>query len=120
MSYMLWVIGVAVALLSALNAIFWGYCVREVGDPSLSPSFLFKLMFNKWFILAMASAFVVSLLSYVVLRKIGILAGRFFLTLQLVAVILASTLILGERPSIRVWMGVTLVVAGVSIIGLEK
>ncbi|MHC1627406.1 MAG: EamA family transporter [Candidatus Nezhaarchaeales archaeon] len=117
MSALIWVLNLAVALLAAVNAVAWGYATREVGDPQLSLSFLLRLVFNKWFILAMATAFTAALLSYAVLRKMGVLAGRFFLTLQLVAVILASLLVLKEQPSAKTWIGIILVMAGVIVIG---
>ena len=56
----------AIALLAAINAVAWGYAIREVGNPILAPEFLSRLVFNRFFILAMGSAFVAALLSYVV------------------------------------------------------
>jgi len=120
MSALTWILNVAIAALAALNAIAWGYCIRDIGDPQLSISFLFRLVFNKWFIVAMASAFLAALLSYIVLKEMGVLAGRFFLTIQLVAVILATTFILGERPGARVWIGILMVIVGVILIGYGK
>lgn len=114
---MTWVLNVAVAALAAINAIAWGYATREVGDPQPTLNFLLKLVFNKWFITAMASAFVAALLSYIVLREMGVLAGRFFLSLQTVATILACTLVLGEKLTIREWVGIALILVGITIIG---
>jgi drug/metabolite transporter (DMT)-like permease len=120
MKMLIWVVNVIVALLSALNAVLWGYTIREVGDPQLTLNFLFKLLFNKWFIAAMASAFMASLLSYIVLSEMGILEGRYFLTLQLVAIVLASLFILGERPSLTALVGIILIVVGVWFVGYGK
>jgi len=117
MNLNLWILGVIIALLSALNTIFWGYCIRDLGDPQLELSFLFKLVFNKWFILAMGTSFVAAVLSYAVLRQIGILAGRFFLSLGIVAMVLACTLVLGERPTWIEWIGILLIMIGVTLIG---
>jgi len=113
----LWILGVVIALLSALNAIFWGHCVRELGDPRLELDFLLELVFNKWFVLAMGTAFVAALLSYAVLRQMGVLAGRFFLSLGAVATVLACTLVLGERPTLTEWIGILLIIAGALLIG---
>ena len=113
----LWILGAIIALLSALNAIFWGYCVRELGDPRLELDFLLKLIFNKWFALAMGTAFAAALLSYAVLRQMGVLAGRFFLSLGTVATVLACALVLGERPTLTEWIGVLLIVVGALLIG---
>jgi drug/metabolite transporter (DMT)-like permease len=117
MNAVVWAVGVAVALLAALNAIFWGYTIKEVGDLQPTIGFFFRLVFNRWFILAMASAFTASLFSYVVLKEMGVLAGRFFLSLGTAATILACTLVLGERLTIRDWAGIALIMVGVLLVG---
>lgn len=114
---MLWLVNIAVALLAVINTIAWGFCVREVGDPKPSIEFLIRLAFNKWFILAMASAFTASILSYIVLQRMGVLAGRFFLTLQMIATILAAYIVLGERLPPWRWVGVLMIFTGVVLIG---
>lgn len=117
MNALMWALGVAIALLAAINAVFWWYCIREVGDPQMTMSFLFKLTFNKWFILALASAFAASLLSYAVLSALGVIAGRFFLTIQMVAIVLTGVFVLGERPSWEQWAGIVLIIAGGLLLG---
>jgi drug/metabolite transporter (DMT)-like permease len=109
---LIWTLGILIALLTALNTISWGFAIREVGDPQLSLDFLLRLVFNKWYILALASALVASILSYVVLREMGVLAGRFFLSLSMVVMILAGTLVLGEKLTLKEWVGMFLILAG--------
>jgi uncharacterized membrane protein len=65
----------------------------------------------------MASAFTAALLSYAVLRGMGVLAGRFFLSLGTVATILACTLVLGERLTLEEWIGIVLIMLGVMLVG---
>lgn len=113
----LWILNVFIAILSAINAISWGYAVRDVGEPYLSLHFVLKLLFNKFFILAMASAFTAALLSYIVMSRMGILVGRFFLSIQIVAMMLACTVVLGEKLTLREWLGVLLIITGVLVIG---
>lgn len=117
MDWRIWVVNILYAVLSAINAIAWGYAVKTVGEPEFSLSFLLKLVFNKYFILAMAVAFTAAVLSYVVLKEMGVLAGRFFLSLNVVATILACTLVLGERLGLTEWLGIVLITAGVLLIG---
>ena len=117
MSSLTWALGVLIALLSAFNAICWGFAIREVGDPRLSLDFLLRLALNKWYVLALASALVSSFLSYAVLREMGVLAGRFFLSLSMVATILACTLVLGEELTLKGWIGIALILAGMLLIG---
>jgi drug/metabolite transporter (DMT)-like permease len=109
---LIWTLGILIALLTALNTISWGFAIREVGDPQLSLDFLLRLVFNKWYILALASALVASILSYAVLREMGVLAGRFFLSLSMVVMILAGTLVLGEKLTLKEWVGMFLILAG--------
>jgi drug/metabolite transporter (DMT)-like permease len=65
----------------------------------------------------MASAFTAALLSYAVLKEMGALTGRFFLSLGVVTTILACTLVLGERLTLEEWIGVALIMLGVVLVG---
>jgi drug/metabolite transporter (DMT)-like permease len=114
---MLWLVNIAVALLAAINTVAWGFCVREVGDPKPSIEFLIRLVLNKWFILAMASAFTASILSYIVLQRMGVLAGRFFTSLSMVATMLAGVLILKEKFDSLSLIGMALIIIGAILIG---
>lgn len=117
MTSLVWVLGILIALLTAFNTISWGFAIREVGDPQLSLDFLLRLALNKWYVLALASALVASILGYVVLREMGVLVGRFFLGISVVTTILASTLVLGEKISLKEWIGIALVLAGIVVLG---
>jgi drug/metabolite transporter (DMT)-like permease len=114
---MIWVLGISIALLTALNTISWGFAIREIGDPQLSLDFLLRLVFNKWYVLALVSALVASILSYAVLREMGVLVGRFFLAISAVTTILAATLFLGEKLTLKELIGVTIIMIGVVLIG---
>jgi len=113
----LWMLNVVIAFLSTINAIAWGFTIRELGDPKLTIEFVIRLVFNKYFILAMASAFIASVLSYVILKEFGVMAGRFFLSLSTVATIIASIIVLGERYDLKAWIGVSLIIIGSLILG---
>ncbi|OYT57593.1 MAG: hypothetical protein B6U76_00510 [Desulfurococcales archaeon ex4484_217_2] len=119
MGSIVWFLNVLIAFLAAINAICWGYAIREVGDPSFNLEFLFTLIFNKWFIAAMLSAFTASLLSYTIMRQMGVLVGRFFISLSIVSTILACTLVLGEKLTVKEWVGIALIIIGVLILGRQ-
>ena len=108
-----------VALLAALNTYAWGLCIREVGGPYSKVDFLYKLVFNRWFILAMASAFAISLLSYVVLRRVGIIVGRFLLTIQLITTILVAHYVFGESISSKDFLGMIIIMIGIILLGVK-
>jgi uncharacterized membrane protein YdcZ (DUF606 family) len=102
---------VPIALLSALNAVCWGFAIREVGDP-LSLDFVLRLAFNKWYVLALASALVASFLSYVILREVGVLAGE---VLPIAGQCSDDTGVhtsLRRRANAEEWAGVALIIAG--------
>jgi drug/metabolite transporter (DMT)-like permease len=106
-----------VAFLSAINTVAWGLCIREVGDPKPSIEFLIRLVFNKWFIPTMASEFTASILSYIVLHRMDVLTGIFFLSIQMIAMILTAYLVLRERLPLRKRVGVLMIFTGVVLIG---
>jgi len=113
----MWALNVLIAILAALNTLFWGLCIREVGSPSMSLDFLFKLGFNRFFILALASAFIASLLTYSVLASLGVMRGRFFLATGAIATILVAHFILGERMEPIHWLGIGLILIGALLLG---
>jgi len=117
MSQTIWILNGLIAFLAAVNAVCWGYTIRQVNNPQLTLSFLLTLALNKYFIMAIASAFTASLLGYVVMSEMGVLGGRFFISLSTVTTILACVLILGERLNPRGWLGVALIITGVMLIG---
>ena len=89
MNSTLWALGILIALLAATNAaMFWECAIKNFGKTEVTIGFLYKLVFDQWFILVMASAFTATLLNYMVLKDTVVLAGMFFLSLQMVFKIL--------------------------------
>jgi drug/metabolite transporter (DMT)-like permease len=85
--------------------------------PQLSLAFPFRLAFNKWYVLALAPALVVSFLGYAVLREMGVLAGRLFLSLSMVVMILACKLVLEEKLALKKLIGMAFIMVGIVLIG---
>lgn len=106
-----------IALLAAVNAVFWGFCIRDLGKPVLSLDFVLRLCFNKFFIVALGSAFVAALVKYTLVEAMGVLKSGFFLATTTVVTILACYLVLGERLGPIDWIGIGLILAGVFILG---
>lgn len=119
MKTLLWLINITIALLTAINVIAWGQVIKSVGEPELTLNFFIKLVLNKWYITALLAAFAVSILSYIVLKQRGVLAGRYFLSLSHIATIVSAVVILGERLRPAEWLGIILIVIGVVLIGRE-
>jgi uncharacterized membrane protein len=112
-----WYLGIVIAVLVGLNTVFWGWAVQEVGQPEASLKFLYRLLFNRWFILAMASGFSVSILSYWLYASMGVMLGRFFMTLSAVAIVIAGFLVLKESVGIEQAVGIALIVLGALLVG---
>jgi drug/metabolite transporter (DMT)-like permease len=112
-----WLLGIVVVLLVGLNTLFWGFALKEMGDPELNLGFILELVFNRWFMLAMVSGFTVAVLSYWVYSALGVMLGRFFLSISIVSVLIVGVFVLGERISLEQWIGVVLVTIGVLLIG---
>ncbi|MEM0482792.1 MAG: hypothetical protein QXM16_07920 [Nitrososphaerota archaeon] len=112
-----WYIGLIVVGLVGLNTMFWGMAVREVGQPEVSVRFLINLFFNRWFILAMATGFTVAVLSYWVYSAMGVMLGRFFLSISIVSIVVVGYFLLEEVVSIEQWIGIALIISGALLIG---
>jgi drug/metabolite transporter (DMT)-like permease len=112
-----WYLGIVIAGLVGLNTLFWGWTIEEVGQPTVSLKFLYTLLFNRWFILAMASGFSVSILSYWLYADMGVMLGRFFMTLSAIAIVIVGALILKESINIEQAIGMVLIILGALLIG---
>jgi len=115
-----WILNVVIALLLGVNVLSWGYCVRDLGNPVLSWSFLLKLVFNKFYILALGSALGASLLKYGLVHSMGVLKTGYFLMTSTVVSVLVAYIFLGERLTLLDWIGVGLIIAGVFILGAQR
>ena len=71
--------------------------MSEVDESKPSIEFLIRPMFNKRFILTITSTFTASILGYIILHRMGMLTGKFFLASQTIAMILTACLVLRER-----------------------
>jgi len=112
-----WYLGIVIAGLVGLNTLFWGWAIEEVGQPEVSLKFLYTLLFNRWFILAMASGFSVSILSYWLYADMGVMLGRFFMTLSAIAIVIVGALVLKESINIEQAIGMVLIILGALLIG---
>jgi drug/metabolite transporter (DMT)-like permease len=112
-----WYLGIVIAGLVGLNTLFWGWTIEEVGQPTVSLKFLYTLLFNRWFILAMASGFSVSILSYWLYADMGVMLGRFFMTLSAIAIVIVGALILKESINIEQAIGMVLIILSALLIG---
>ncbi len=112
-----WYLGFLVAVLVGLNTLFWGLTLREVGQPEASLKFFLTLFLNRWFILAMLTGFSVAVLSYWVYSYMGVMLGRFFLSMSIASIVLVGYFLLREVVTIQQWVGVVLIIIGVLLVG---
>ncbi len=103
-------------LIGAFITYCWGNVIKEVGSPQVSFKFILSLFSNKYYIMAMSSGFFTSVLRFTVLKKMGILEGRFFLSLNSVINILVMVYVLGEETTRRTWLGIAIILIGSIII----
>ncbi|GBC70952.1 hypothetical protein HRbin02_00726 [Candidatus Calditenuaceae archaeon HR02] len=112
-----WYLGFLVAVLVGLNTLLWGLTLREVGGPEASLRFFFNLFFNRWFILAMLTGFTVAVLSYWVYNEMGVMLGRFFLSISIISIVFVGYFLLKESVTIQQWVGIILIIIGALLIG---
>jgi len=113
-----WLLNIITAVLTGINTLCWGLCVKDVGKASLSLEFLLKLGFNKYFILSMITAFSAMLLRYHIRQGMGIVKSGFFLMFSTIVVVVVGYVFLGEKLTLTDWFGTGLILGGVFILGL--
>ena len=119
MNLLHWIINIFIAFLAAFNAFCWGNVIKEIGAPHFTPRFLLTLVLNKYYIMAIASALMMSMIRYSVLQEMGVLLGGFFLSLRTVATIIICVFILGEKITPRSWIGIVLIMIGIILVGRQ-
>ncbi len=119
MNLLNWIITILIAFLAAFSTLCWGKVIKEVGDPTFTLRFLLTLVLNKYYIMAMFSALMASMIRYTVLKEMGVLLGGFFLSLSTVAIILTSVFILGEKITPRSWVGIALIMIGIILVARQ-
>lgn len=114
-----WLLSIIYALVNVFVTLAWGLCIKDVGQITFTFESLIKLAFNKYFIAMAGLAASALFFKYVVLEKLGVLSGSFFLGLSIIPLIFVSWFLLGERPTPLTWIGIALVVLGTFLIGKQ-
>jgi drug/metabolite transporter (DMT)-like permease len=113
----LWFYGLLFTLLSALNAYFWGLLKNSSNFSGISLRSFLGLVTNIYFDLAIFTAFLASFVAYFIVKQLGIVAGRFFQVIGLVATILVGLIIFKEKLTMEQWLGIILILIGVVLVG---
>ena len=115
----LWLLNLLYALITAFGTLAWGLCIKDVGQITFSFESFLRLAFNKYFILMCGLAGSSLFFKYMVLEKMGVMSGTFFMALSAISLILVSWFILGERPTYTVWIGIVFVFVGTLLLGKQ-
>jgi len=65
----------------------------------------------------MVTGFTVAVLSYWVYSAMGVMLGRFFLSMSIVSIVVVGYFLLREVVSIEQWIGIALIITGALLIG---
>ena len=112
------VINITFAVVAAIGTVSLGLAFRQRGALELSVPYLWLLVTNKWFILAMVLGFSSLFLRYAILKVQGLAQSSYYLQTALIAVYILSYFVLGEQFTLRMGIGAILILAGVTLIGL--
>ncbi|NPA86096.1 MAG: hypothetical protein GXO42_01705 [bacterium] len=108
--------GIIFTALSALNAYFWGLLKNQYKLHSITVSSLLKLVFNPLFFLILLTGFLATLCAYFIVEELGVIGGRFFQVIGLVATVLVGLLVFHEQLKPLQWLGACLILAGVLLL----
>ena len=112
------IINVAFAVLAAVGTVSLGLAFKQRGALELSVPYLWSLVTNKWFILALVLGFSSLFFRYAILKVQGLAQSSYYLQTSLVAVYILSYFVLGEQFTLRMGIGAILILAGVTLVGI--
>ncbi|MGD9394749.1 MAG: hypothetical protein PVJ81_07355 [Dehalococcoidia bacterium] len=111
-------INVSFAVLAAVGTVSLGLAFRQRGALELSAPYLWSLVTNKWFLLALVLGFSSVFFRYAILKFQGLAQSSYYLQTSLIAVYILSFFVLGEQFTVKMGIGAILVLAGVTLIGI--
>ncbi len=111
-------INVSFAVLAAVGTVSLGLAFRQRGALELSVPYLWSLVTNKWFILALVLGFSSLFFRYALLKFQGLAQSSYYLQTSLIAVYILSFFVLGEQFTIKMGIGAILILGGVTLIGI--
>lgn len=111
-------INVSFAVLAAVGTVSLGLAFRQRGALELSVPYLWSLVTNKWFILALVLGFSSLFFRYAILKFQGLAQSSYYLQTSLIAVYILSFFVLGEQFTLKMGIGAILILAGVTLIGI--
>lgn len=112
------VINVAFAVLAAVGTVSLGLAFRQRGTLEMSAPYLWSLVTNKWFLLALLLGFSSLFLRYAILKVQGLAQSSYYLQTSLIAVYILAYFVLGEQFTLKMGIGAVLILAGVTLIGI--
>ncbi len=113
------VINVVFAIAAALGTVALGLAFRELGVMKPNLPYMWSLVINKWFIVAVTLGFGSVFLRYAILRVQGVAQSAYFLQTSLIAVYLLAHFVLGEQFTPKAWVGVAMILVGSSLMGVR-
>lgn len=114
--FTLWGTNAISIVLVVLNTLFWGYAIKQTGQIDFSLTFLWRLGTNPWFILAIFTALVSTVVTYAARQSLGLAKGSLFYSLGTVALVITSYAVFGERFTWTQGIGVALIMIGVVLV----
>ncbi len=112
------VINASFAVLAAVGTVSLGLAFRERGAMELSLSYIWSLVTNKWFLIALVLGFSSIFLRYAILKFQGLAQSSYYLQTSLIAVYILAYFVLGEQFTLKMAIGAVLILAGVTLIGI--
>lgn len=113
------VINIVFGIVAAFGTISLGLAFRDLGAFKLSIPYIWSLIINKWFLVAIILGFGSIFLRFAILKSQGVSQSSFFLQTSLIAVYVLAYFILGEQFTFKAWIGAILILIGAFLIGMK-
>lgn len=112
-----WVINTLFCLITAINYTLYALTFRRVGQAEVSFAYIFSVLTNPLFILALAMALCGSLLRMAVFSAFGVTRSAVVSEMTVIFTLILSFIVFREKLEPRFFVGSLFILIGIYIIG---
>lgn len=113
---MKWVINIGLCLITAVNFTLYALAFRQVGPAEISFNYIFSVLTNPFFILALAMALLGSVLRMAVFTVFGVMRSAVVSEMTVVLTLVLAFLVFREKLDLRFFVGTGFILIGIYIL----
>ncbi len=111
-----WVINIIFCLITAVNFTLYALAFRKVGPAEISFNYVFSVLTNPFFVLALVMALLGSILRMAVFTAFGVMRSAVVSEMTVVFTLVLAFLVFQEKLDLRFFVGTGFILIGVYLL----